>query len=81
MQKHETTLVAQQLVPQALSIVRDIAINRIMTTDPATVRVSDPVFAAGQLFVSSDFHYWRIRKAVTVAQWTTLLGMTAFIRR
>lgn len=46
-----------QLVPQALSIVRDIAVNRIMTTDPATVQVSDPVSAAKQLFVSSNFHH------------------------
>jgi CBS domain-containing membrane protein len=37
--------------------VRDTAINRIMTTDPATVQVSDPVSAARQLLVSSDFHH------------------------
>lgn len=37
--------------------MKDIAINRIMTTDPATVQASDPVSAAKDLFVSSNFHH------------------------
>lgn len=37
--------------------MRDIAINRIMTTDPATVESSDPVSVAKQLFESGDIHH------------------------
>jgi CBS domain-containing protein len=37
--------------------VRDIAINRIMTTDPTTVELSDSISVAKQLFVSGDIHH------------------------
>ncbi|MGI9260522.1 MAG: CBS domain-containing protein, partial [Woeseiaceae bacterium] len=37
--------------------MRDIAINRIMTTDPATVDVNDPISAAKQIFEVGDIHH------------------------
>jgi len=37
--------------------MRDIAVNRIMTTDPATVGPNDPISVAKQLFESGDIHH------------------------
>lgn len=37
--------------------MRDIAINRIMTTDPATVEINDPISIAKQFFESGDIHH------------------------
>lgn len=37
--------------------MRDVAINRIMTTDPAAVEAGDPVAVARRLFESRDIHH------------------------
>jgi CBS domain-containing protein len=37
--------------------VRDIAVNRIMTTDPATIEINDPISVAKKLFESGDIHH------------------------
>ena len=37
--------------------MRDIAINRIMTTDPATVAPNDPLSAATELLQSGEIHH------------------------
>lgn len=42
--------------------VRDIAINRIMTTDPTTVQIGDPISVAKQMFVSGDIHHLPVVK-------------------
>ncbi len=42
---------------RASSFVRDIEINRIMTTDPTVVELSDPISVAKQLFASGDIHH------------------------
>lgn len=42
--------------------MRDIAINRIMTTDPTTVQIGDPISVAKQMFVSGDIHHLPVVK-------------------
>ena len=42
---------------RASSFVRDIAINRIMTTDPTVVELNDPISVAKKLFASGDIHH------------------------
>jgi len=43
--------------PNARLFVRDVSINRIMTTDPATVDVNDSISVATQLLESGDIHH------------------------
>lgn len=51
--------------------MRDIAINRIMTTDPATVTPNDPLSAATELLQSGDIHH------LPVAEEGTLQGIVS----
>lgn len=43
--------------------MRDIGINRIMTTNPATVTPNDPLSAATQLLQSGDIHHLPVAEA------------------